>query len=54
MIKVTTSKSKKGHRLVIKNHNGEPFNHFYNRKSGAKRAWNSFIKQLLTGKVKFI
>lgn len=55
MIKVTPKKvGKKGWHLEIKNANGNIFDHLYNKKSGAKRAWNNFVKQVKAGKVKFI
>lgn len=53
MIIVTVKKSSKGNRLKVKNNNGEIFNHWYNNKADAKRAWNNFVKQVLEGKYKF-
>lgn len=52
-IKVTPVKNSKGVRLQIKNHNGHIFNHYYNRASDARRAWNRFVKQVKEGKVTF-
>lgn len=52
MIIVKPKKSSKGFRLEVKSHTLEPFNHFYNRKQDAKRAWDNFEKQVKAGRVK--
>lgn len=54
MINISVKPSTKGHKLIIKNHNGEPFNHFYNKPSDAKKAWKAFEKQVKAGRVKFL
>lgn len=54
MIIIKISKSKKGFRLILDNANKKKFNHFYGQASDAKKAWKSFEKQILEGKVKFV
>lgn len=49
MIIVKINSTKTGHRLSIKSHNGKKFNHAYNRKADAKRAFDSFVKQIKEG-----
>lgn len=41
-------------KLLIRNENGHPVNHNYNRKQDAARAWENFVKQIKAGKVKLV
>ena len=52
MIVVKVKESSKGHRLSVGFHNGHKFNHFYNDKESAKRAWDSFVKQIKEDNIK--
>lgn len=54
MLKVTFPKNKKGNRIRIENANGNIFNHDYNKKSSARKAWNAFVKQIKEGKFKIV
>ena len=53
MIYVEFTKSSKGTRFRLINKNGHVLNHFYNTKSGAKKAARSMIKQIQEGKIEF-
>ena len=54
MIYVTIKKSKTGFRLQLKNKNGNIFNHSYNHKHDAKKAFLALVKQLKEGKFEIV